>query len=133
MFLLTRVRFAMHGIHWLCQQHSCGQTSSFLCPDAADAYSTDGNDFGYVESILHEAFATFKAKNHKAFSARIATKGGMLRRSAESTGWQMSGCAAEMLYTCIQKSRMNLMGKDSKEPIFLWQVLCIDDNHARCK
>ena len=41
--------------------------------DTADAYSTNGNDFGYVEEILRDALASFPRE--KSSSTIVATKG----------------------------------------------------------
>jgi len=46
----------------------------------------------------------------------------MLRRGGESRDWQTSACAPDLLYACIQQSREKIMGKDSSDALFLWQV-----------
>ena len=81
-------------------------------------------DFGYVEALVREALTSFSAKTNPACCAHVATKGGMQRVGAESSGWRMTDCTGDDLYRCIQKSRQNRLGDQSSEPLFLWQVLC---------
>lgn len=77
------------------------------------------HDFGYVEVLVREALTSFG----RACCAHVATKGGMQRVSAESSGWRMKDCTGDDLYRCIEMSRHNLLGDQASQPIFLWQVL----------
>lgn len=82
-------------------------------------------DFGYVEALVREALTSFSAKTNRACCAHVATKGGMQRVSAESSGWRMTDCTGDDLYRCIEKSRQKLLGDQSSQPLFLWQVFVI--------
>lgn len=85
------------------------------------------NDFGYVEGLLRDALTSFaderKGDRAKVDRAKVGTKGGMKRLSAESSGWRTTACKPDDLYQSIERSRQRLLGDQSSEPLFLWQVI----------
>lgn len=83
--------------------------------DTADTYCHDGKELHYAERLVAKALA----QHPRGAEVRVATKGGMVRINAQSSGWREARQTPEDIHRMITESHAALGGK---EPIFLWQL-----------